>query len=201
MIHFTRAEDKEIRTGTFGERFISSCCPPHSLNNPCSICGYRSKSNGVISSCPDCFLWGGELYRFEYGVKPAFLIAKLPGTCTVAPSDPPGDTLYRAFYLLEKGFGVYDLFKNNCEDFAIYCKTGLYASTSVSVGSSGQATSFLAAKDTVTSLSLRLVTTSLPGMVVVGCGKYCVHRLSSDIGMRPNVPRVPVEELVSEAKH
>ncbi|KAK2640414.1 hypothetical protein Ddye_028209 [Dipteronia dyeriana] len=27
--------------------------------------------------------------------------------------------------LLEKGFGEYDVLKNNCEDFAIYCKTGL----------------------------------------------------------------------------
>ena len=134
VIHFTRGAGQEIGTGTILDRIIFSSSPSHSLDNPCPLCGDQSKLNGVISSCLDCFLWGGELYRFEYGVNPAFFIAKARGgTCTLASSDPPEAVLHRASYLLEKGFGVYDLFKNNCEDFAIYCKTGLLVFTSISV--------------------------------------------------------------------
>ncbi|GAB2260899.1 hypothetical protein Droror1_Dr00011754 [Drosera rotundifolia] len=44
-------------------------------------------------------------------------------TCTIAQSDPSETVIHRAMYLLQNGFGNYDVFENNCEDFAIYCKT------------------------------------------------------------------------------
>ncbi|KAI3986782.1 hypothetical protein MKX01_039756, partial [Papaver californicum] len=47
------------------------------------------------------------------------------GTCSMANSDPMEMVIYRAMYLLIKGFSNYDIFLNNCEDFALYCKTGL----------------------------------------------------------------------------
>lgn len=34
------------------------------------------------------------------------------------------NVLYRAEYFLENGFGEYNLVRNYCEDFALYCKTG-----------------------------------------------------------------------------
>jgi hypothetical protein len=97
-------------------------------------------------SCLDCFLSGGELCRFEYAVSCAqFLAQARGGTCTIASSDATEDVLHHAFYLLENGFGPYNVFKNNCEDFAIYCKTGLLVTTKISLGGSGQTGSCSAA--------------------------------------------------------
>lgn len=99
-----------------------------------------------------------------------FFIAKARGgTCTTASSDPTEAVLCRASFLLKKGFGGYHLFKNNCEDFAMYCKTGLLlVRTSImSVGQSGQATSLLAAVGTVVSSPFVFMSTSLCGLALV----------------------------------
>ncbi|KDP20041.1 hypothetical protein JCGZ_05810 [Jatropha curcas] len=200
VIHFTRGAGQEIGTGTVLDRIIFSSSPSHPSDNPCPNCGDQSRLDGVISSCIDCFLAGGNLYLFEYGVSPAFFLAKARGgTCTLAASDPPEDVLHRAFLLLEKGFGVYHIFKNNCEDFAIYCKTGLLIFTSISVGRSGQAASFLAAANAIISSPLRFLTTSVSGLAAVSCGMYCVSRFISDIGIRRDVTKVSVERLVSQS--
>lgn len=197
VIHFTRGAGHEIGTGTILDRYIFSSSPSNSSNAPCPQCGDQSSLDGVISSCLECFLYGGELYRFEYSVSPLFFLAKARGgTCTLASSDPPEDVLYRAEFLLENGFGGYHLFKNNCEDFAIYCKTGLLVFTNISVGRSGQAASFVAATTTVVSSPLRFLTTSFSGLAVVGCSMYCISRLVSDIGVRRDVMKIPVESLV-----
>ncbi|GBG74294.1 hypothetical protein CBR_g18705 [Chara braunii] len=73
------------------------------------------------------FLLGGELYRYQYGVARLAKVVKLRGTCTMAQSDPAEAVLHRAKYLLQHpfGFGPYDPLRNNSEDFALYCKTGL----------------------------------------------------------------------------
>lgn len=198
VIHFTRGGGLEIGTGTVLDRFIFSSSPSHPTNTPCPKCGDQSKADGVISSCLECFLASGDLYLFQYSVNPAFFLAKVRGgTCTMASSDPPEDVLYRAQYLLQNGFGVYHIFKNNCEDFAIYCKTGYLVFTSVSVGRSGQAASFLAASSAIVSSPLRFLTTSTPGLAALGCGIYCVSRYVSDIGIRRDVKKVSVERLVA----
>ncbi|XP_065850797.1 protein LEAD-SENSITIVE 1 [Euphorbia lathyris] len=200
VIHFTRGGGHEIGTGTVLDRVIFSWSPSNSADNPCPNCGDQSRVDGVISSCLDCFLSGGNLYRFEYGVSPVLFIAKARGgTCTLAACDPPEDVLHRAFFLLENGFGVYNIFKNNCEDFAIYCKTGLLVFTNISVGRSGQAASLLAAASAVVSSPLRYLTTSVSGLTAVGCGMYCVSRLVSDMGVRRDVSKVAVERLVADA--
>ncbi|XP_048422423.1 protein LEAD-SENSITIVE 1-like [Pyrus x bretschneideri] len=198
VIHFTRGAGQETGTGTVLDRFLLSSSPSHSSDNPCPNCGDQSTLDGVISSCIDCFLSGGDLYLFEYGVNPVFFIAKpRGGTCTLARSDPPEDVLHRASFLLQNGFGSYDIFKNNCEDFAIYCKTGLLVFTSISVGRSGQAASIVAAATAVVSSPLRFLTTSFTGLGVVGCGMYCISRFVSDIGIRRDVKKVPVERLIT----
>ncbi|KAI9073123.1 hypothetical protein K1719_044900 [Acacia pycnantha] len=171
VIHFTRG-GQEIGTGTILDRLLLSSSPTHSANNPCPKCGDQSNLN-------------------------AFFIAKARGgTCTLAPSDPPEDVLCRARYLLQNGFGVYNVFKNNCEDFAIYCKTGLLVIPNISVGRSGQAASYVAAVSAVVSSPLRFLTTSFSGLALVGCGMYCISRLVSDIGVRRDVAKVPVERLI-----
>ena len=178
-----------------------SSSPSNPLDIPCPICGDQSKLDGVISSCIDCFLLGGDLYRFEYGVKPAFFLAKVRGgTCTLASSDSPEEVIHRASYLLQNGFGVYHIYKNNCEHFAMYCKTGLVVSTISSVGGSGQAESFVSAANVTAVVSSRLLylSTGFGGLVTaipVGIGTYCVNRLVSDLGVRRDVTKVPVEKL------
>ncbi|KAK2640412.1 hypothetical protein Ddye_028207 [Dipteronia dyeriana] len=151
----------------------SSLSDPQFSDVPCPQCGdhYSSLNNGVILSCIDCFLSGGELNLFEYRVSRVYFLAKVHGgTCTLAISDPPGDIFYHANILLQNGFGDYDVFKNNCEDFAIYCKTGMLViiPNSTRSGQSGQAVSFEASSG----------------------------RLNSDIGVRHDVAKVAVESLV-----
>lgn len=198
MIHFTRGAGQEIGTGTFLDRIIFSSSPAHPSDNPCPKCGDSPRVDGVILSCVDCFLSGGDLYIFEYGVSHAVFLAKpRGGTNTLANSDPPEHVLHRANFLLENGFGVYHVFKNNCEDFAIYCKTGLLVFTSISVGRSGQAASLMAAVSAVVSSPLRFLTTSVSGLAAVSYGMYCVSRLVSDIGVRRDVTKIPVERLVA----
>ena len=113
------------------------------MDNPCPICSDQSKSDGVISSCIDCFLSGGDhLYRYEYGVQRTVFLAKADGgTCTLVSfsselANSPEEVIHRAIDFLRKGFGDYDVNKNNSEDFALCCKTGLQVIPAVSVGQS-----------------------------------------------------------------
>ncbi|XP_039160357.1 uncharacterized protein LOC120289486 isoform X1 [Eucalyptus grandis] len=197
VIHFTRGAGHEIGRGTVLDRIISSSSPSPPVGKKCQICGDQPRLDGVISSCIDCFLSGGNLYLFEYGVSPFFFLASARGgTCTLAKSDPPEDVLHRAFYLLQNGFGGYNLFKNNCEDFAVYCRTGLLVVTAISVGRSGQSAAFQAATRAVVFYPLTFLTTSL---IAVNYGRYCASRLYSDIGVRRDVVKVPVERLVDQS--
>lgn len=201
VIHFTRGGGLEIGSGTVLDRFLISSSP-HSPDNPCAVCPDQPNDDGVICSCLDCFLAGGDLYIFEYGVTPAFFLAKARGgTCTLAKSDPSEVVLHRTSFLLQNGFGMYNIFKNNCEDFAIYCKTGLLVYSTFSVGRSGQAASFLAAITATVSSPFRYLTTSCSGLAVVGVGMYCASRFTSDIGVRRDVIKIPVEELVDRVSN
>ena len=143
VIHFTRGEGQEIGTGTGLDHVIGSSLPQHPLDNPCPICSDQSKSDGVISSCIDCFLSGGDhLYRYDYGVQRTVFLAKADGgTCTLVSfsselANSPEEVIHRAIDFLRKGFGDYDVNKNNSEDFALCCKTGLQVIPAVSVGQS-----------------------------------------------------------------
>ncbi|KAI3756331.1 hypothetical protein L1987_56151 [Smallanthus sonchifolius] len=110
-------------------------------NCPVSYCGSEKVAgSGVRMSCIDCFIKKGSLYRFKYEVSREFLVAKLRGgTCTTATSDPPEEVKHRANYLYENGYVEYNLKNNNCEDFALYCKTGLWSKDKSNQGRSSQA--------------------------------------------------------------
>ncbi|KAF3951062.1 hypothetical protein CMV_023252 [Castanea mollissima] len=129
VIHFTRGGGQEIGMGNFLDRIIVSSSPSRPSDNPCPRCGDQSRLDGVISSCMDCFLSGGELYIFEYSVSPALFIAKARGGTIV--------------------------------------KTLQY--------------------------------TAKQACLSVGYGMYCFSRLVSDMGVRRDVKKVPVEILVSRA--
>ncbi|KAK0602455.1 hypothetical protein LWI29_033555 [Acer saccharum] len=198
VIHFTQRPAGQENNNII---ISSSLSDPQFSDVPCPQCGdhYSSFNNGVILSCIDCFLFGGELNLFKYGVSRAYFLAKVRGgTCTLTTSDPPIDVLHRANILIENGFSDYDVFKNNCEDFAIYCKTGLLVITPSSIrdGQSGQAASFEAASGLIFS-SLALLTYKFKGVAAVGNSVYyCYSKLNSDIGVRRDVAKVGVERLV-----
>lgn len=160
-------------------------------------CGFRQPNSGVVLSCLDCFLRNGSLYGFEYGVTPSVFIAKVRGgTCTTAASDPTDMVIHRAMYLLQNGFGNYDVFQNNCEDFALYCKTGLLTVDRLGVGRSGQASSVIGAPlAALLSSPLKLLVPSPVGMATVTAGMYCMSRYATDIGVRTDVIKVAVEDL------
>ncbi|EOY11022.1 hypothetical protein QUC31_009718 [Theobroma cacao] len=102
---------------------------------PCQKCGYKPQycQGGIIKTCLDCFLDGRSSFEFyEYGVPTSYFNNKPRGTCSVSPSKPDHEVVERATDLLErKGFGEYNLIANNCEHFAVYCKTGLAYSQQV----------------------------------------------------------------------
>lgn len=195
VIHFTR-RGQEVGTGTMLDLLLVSSGPAQP-QQPCQICTPREEGSGVLSSCLNCFLAGGILYRFEYAVNPALFIAKARGgTCTLAVSDPDDVVVHRARYLFENGFGCYNVFKNNCEDFAIYCKTGLLVLDQGTIGQSGQAVSIIGGPlAAVLSTPLRLVTTNVYGMAATAIGVYCASRYAADIGMRRDVVKVSVEDM------
>ncbi|XP_059457960.1 uncharacterized protein LOC132187613 [Corylus avellana] len=163
-------------------------------------CGFRQPNSGVLRSCLDCFLGSGSLYRFEYGVTRTFFFAQVRGgTCSIAKSDPPEQVIHRALYLLQYGFGNYEVLSNNCEDFALYCKTGLQV-----VGgkkkAGGQATSFLGAPwAAFVSSPLKWLVPNPVGIATVTAGSvlmYCTMRYANDFGVRDDVIKVAVEDLV-----
>ncbi|KAL6959754.1 hypothetical protein U1Q18_039909 [Sarracenia purpurea var. burkii] len=151
---------------------------------------FRSSSSdssgpGSVESCTiDRFLSGGKLYIFTYGVSEAHFLSKRGGTCSLAASDPPVDVLHRAKSLLNNGFSGYDLFKSNCEDFAIYCKTGLLGDGSV------QASAFVCGI---------FGAIFIPLIPFVGVPIFCAARLGSDISFNEHATKVPVESLASES--
>ncbi|KAF3433979.1 hypothetical protein FNV43_RR25082 [Rhamnella rubrinervis] len=202
VIHFTQAAGRESGTGNVFDRVIFSSAPiSPSSGCHCPVCGDQSRLDGVISSCLDCFLSGGDLYLYEYGVDiAAFLAETRGGTSTLAFAESTEEVLHRAFFLWANGFGTYDLFKNNCIDFAIYCKTSLVVDAKFSVRRCGQVVSLLA--DTskfIASKGYTLVFLAKrsPYLMAVSGGVYVVSKLLSDIGVRPDAARIAVENLVN----
>ncbi|KAK8956195.1 hypothetical protein KSP40_PGU014505 [Platanthera guangdongensis] len=187
VVHFTR---KKKKTSSSTDSPSSSSSFKPELPPACPIfpdCGFQQPNSGVILSCLDCFLDEGSLHNFEYGVAPSVFLTKVRGgTCTTASSDPPGTVIHRAMYLLQNGFGNYDLFENNCEDFALYCKTGLLPIDEQGIGRSGQASS-------VIGIPLAAIFSSPFKLLVAGM--YCAGRYITDIGVRKDVIKVSVEDL------
>nr|XP_048327750.1 uncharacterized protein LOC107415516 isoform X2 [Ziziphus jujuba var. spinosa] len=189
VIHYTR--------GGGLDRIIFSLSPSHHSNGTNPISSDQSRLDRVICSSIDDFLSGGELYCFEYGVNLALFIAKTRGgTCTLACSDPPNDVLDRAYSLLENGFGKYHLFGNNCEDFAIYCKTGIHlVDNNFSIGRSGQAASFLVAISAFISSTIALF---VDNMYSVGRTRQAASLLVGISAFLSSTIRCPTVRIISQ---
>lgn len=195
-MHFTREDAGSSMKTSLNSSGLNSKLPSVCQTFP--DCGFRQPNSGVILSCLDCFLGNGNLYCFEYGVQPSVFLAKIRGgTCTTAASDPPETVIHRAMYLLQNGFGNYDVFQNNCEDFALYCKTGLLILDNKSaMGRSGQAASVIGAPlAALLSSPLKLLIPGPVGVATVTAGMYCASRYATDIGVRTDVVKVAVEDM------
>lgn len=197
VVHFTRKKEAE---GSDSSNSTSSLLLEPSSECPTfPDCGFQLPDSGVVLTCLDCFLRNGSLYCFEYGVPSAVFLAKLRGgTCTIAQSDPSEVVVHRAMYLLQNGFGNYDIFENNCEDFALYCKTGLLPVEEPGIGTSGQASSAIGVPlAALLSTPLKLFAAGPLGMATVTAGMYCAGRYITDIGVRKDVAKIEVENLSS----
>ncbi|KAJ6918527.1 hypothetical protein NC651_012701 [Populus alba x Populus x berolinensis] len=88
-------------------------------------CFTRKMHHGVVETCLDCFLSGGILHVYRYGMSMLDLQLGshvLCHTCTTKESKPASQVVETAKEKLEDGFGTYNLISNNCEDFATFCK-------------------------------------------------------------------------------
>ncbi|KAJ3692728.1 hypothetical protein LUZ60_011823 [Juncus effusus] len=194
VVHFTRKKE----TNSNGSNFVN----PAQSCQTFPDCGFQRPSSSVILSCLDCFLNSGSLYQFQYNAPPSLFLAKFRGgTCTTATPDPRELTVHRAMYLLHNGFGSYDVFENNCEDFAIYCKTGLLGGeegVGSGIGRSGQASAVVGMPLAAMLASpFQLLVGGPVGMATVTAGMYCAGRYITDIGVRKDVVKVEVEDLAA----
>ncbi|CAO2170095.1 unnamed protein product [Urochloa humidicola] len=210
VVHFTRKKEAGA-AGLDSAIAVSSLLSQGSDECPTfPDCGFQLPDSGVVLTCLDCFLRGGALHRFEYGAPAAVFLAKLRGgTCTTAPADGGADAaVRRAMHLLTQsgGFGDYDVFENNCEDFALYCKTGLLPCAAAGgggadgegIGRSGQAASAVGVPlAALLSTPFKLFAAGPLGMAAVTAGVYCAGRYITDIGVRKDVVKVEVENLAA----
>ncbi|KAJ1685989.1 hypothetical protein LUZ63_017379 [Rhynchospora breviuscula] len=195
-IHFIKAGglgSSSSRFSAHNSACICQQCADALLQLPTQQTQAPSKG-GVIISCLDTFLKGGDLYRYAYSVSMEdFRAQSRGGTCTTAPSEPPNLVLQRARFLLEtNGFGAYNLLKNNCEDFAIYCKTSLVKKKST-LSRSGQ----------VVSVGAKVVS-KVAGRIL-GDNNFraelgSMYCYMFDIGVRKDVVKVPVERLAEHIR-
>ncbi|KAJ4751695.1 NC domain-containing family protein [Rhynchospora pubera] len=123
------------------------------------------------------------------------------GTGTTAHSDPPNDVLHRACFLLKANdFGTYSLFKNNCEDFAIYCKTSLVKKRTT-ISRSGQIKTLIASIFGGGNIAGAGFNGMAVGSILGGGGiptpinlrSNCLYQ--SDISFNRDFVKVPVEKL------
>ncbi|KAL1542178.1 protein LEAD-SENSITIVE 1-like [Salvia divinorum] len=171
VVHFT--QEQNFSPGGSPSFCVSSSAQAYAVLCLDSDCASREHESGVVMSCLNCFLGGGSLYRFEYGVRPVVLMTKVrSGTCTVAKSDPPEDVIHRAKYLLQNG--------------------GFWKS-----GASGQVSSFISIPMAVMSyLPLKMLVSNLVALVAMPV-QYSFNRYACDIGVRDDVIKVEVENIAS----
>ena len=85
----------------------------------------NADTNGLVQQIPiSDFIKDNPFGVCEYGVAEDTDNLLWPGTYSSQASDDAEQVVQRAQKCLKNGFGEYQLLGNNCEDFALYCKTG-----------------------------------------------------------------------------
>ncbi|KAF3577608.1 hypothetical protein DY000_02030036 [Brassica cretica] len=170
VIHCTRRGGLEIGTGTYLDKIIQISVPRHGGDNPCPNCGDQSTLNGVISSCLDCFLAGGNLYLFQYDVSKAILVARRSSQVNSVCAAGGVASLALRFIGVGRTAGQ--------AASLVVCPASVVSAAASAI-----------------STTLGFVTTGFSAMAVAGYSKYCIGRVAYDVGVRKYIRKVPVEEL------
>ncbi|WOL04260.1 hypothetical protein Cni_G12981 [Canna indica] len=161
----------------------------------CGACASSLGNNQVISTCLDCFRGGNyKLRRFEYGICRREFLLRRGGTCSMLHADSDHLVVHRATYLLRNGYPTYNLFTNNCENFARYCKTGFVPKMQTPIGQvNAIRVAFIPPPITINYINWR-------GYLPV-CQTMKITPFPSDVKAGPenldNLLRIQVEDLVS----
>ncbi|XP_060672671.1 uncharacterized protein LOC132803502 [Ziziphus jujuba] len=154
----------------------------HSSDIPIST---TSAASSRVEYCSlDSFLNGDEVYLYKYGVSLAFFIAKIfGGTCTLCSTDRPETIMYRSRRELNTGSGIgaYNIFNNSCEDFAIYCKTGLHSRNRIiNLGWNGQIESYFGMFYAITIFKFTFLPSNPIGVAATVYFIYSMFRFVAD---------------------
>lgn len=92
----------------------------------------RMDSSEIVESDFQEFLGSenSQWYLYKYGATEEEFSGNPRGTCTTRQSEEVQTVLERARKVLREGFGPFNIVGSNCEDFALYCKTGQRSQTS-----------------------------------------------------------------------
>lgn len=92
----------------------------------------RMESSEIVESDFQEFLGpeSSDWYVYKYGATEEEFSGNPRGTCTTRHSEELETVLERARLALREGFGQFNIVGSNCEDFALYCKTGQRSQTS-----------------------------------------------------------------------
>ncbi|XP_060672414.1 uncharacterized protein LOC132803425 [Ziziphus jujuba] len=195
VIHFTQG-----RRGARSDDPHSTCpkCRDHD----------QSSVHGVVYCCIDCFDSGADhLYLFEYGVNPAFILAKLGGGTTLALADQPDVVLNHALnFLTSSDSNSHYRFINNGKDFAILWSfkvrnivtfdierenlqpgDHIYTWTRANTKDNGNLPLLLLFQSTAATFI---------GVAATCSGLYCIYGFRSDIGARLNIIKVDQVETL-----
>ncbi|OMO96276.1 hypothetical protein COLO4_15382 [Corchorus olitorius] len=91
--------------------------PSKGSSPACQQCGYdRNCSGRIIKTCLDCFLDGHNIDFHNYGGLSLEFIRER--------SKRADEVIKKATYFIEANVETYKSVAKNCQDFAVYCKTG-----------------------------------------------------------------------------
>ncbi|XP_048134183.1 protein LEAD-SENSITIVE 1-like [Rhodamnia argentea] len=127
VIHFTRTENKKNICQSLSKTSPKQrSCPdfPKCENQ-------ETVKLGVVKTCLDCFRRDGNklrsLHCYGYGGPRLWFMLARPGTCTTLPCTKSRDQVIEKATKLhaDNAFGDYSMISNNCEHFAVFCRTNI----------------------------------------------------------------------------
>ncbi|KAG6553389.1 hypothetical protein Mapa_005124 [Marchantia paleacea] len=122
------AEDGKSILHNVADRKMYKCNneDPETIIDVCPIY-YGDRKCGIIKTCIPCFMEGRNLHKYGYGNRSYSAWTFDGGSTTTLERDSSVDAILKRGNecLRNNNFGEFELQYNNCEDFAVYCSTGL----------------------------------------------------------------------------
>ncbi|KAK6127546.1 hypothetical protein DH2020_038704 [Rehmannia glutinosa] len=199
VIHFTRGAGQEIGTGTVLDRFIFSSSPSNPSDSPCPRCGDQSKDDGVISSCLECFLSDGSYINSSTVSHLPYFSLKLAAAHARLPVQTHPKTYFTAPNISSRMVSGFTTFSRTTARISRSTAKRVCSSSRPSVldGVVKRRPFWLLLARSYHRR--RFMTTGFGGLTAMGCGIYCISRIVSDIGVRRDVMKIPVERLVDRS--